>query len=241
MPSRIRYICGGTGPPRLLSYCIRCRHAASNVLLGKCGACGRFGLHIILYIHVVAGTVCFSAVYGLGTCQVVNTVCRMVSLRLGLGCFYRSSSAPPVRHRLFSPCRRRGVSIVPVSVISMRMAMPRQVASGLARAGRDFYLQLQSYAKFVKRANNSLRNIKIIKKIQAVMQKCLNQQPQHRRHTAAPVPCHTQHRTLVAPLSHPPRTSAAPAITPLPHSPSHPCTALSAGHQPPVRQEHVGR
>ena len=61
MPSRIRYICGGTGPPRLLSYCIRCRHAASNVLLGKCGACGCFWLHIILYIHVVAGTVCFSA------------------------------------------------------------------------------------------------------------------------------------------------------------------------------------
>lgn len=163
MPSRIRYICGGTGPPRLLSYCIRCRHAASNVLLGKCGACGRFGLHIILYIHVVAGTVCFSAVYGLDTCQVVNTFCRMVSLRLGLGCFYRSSSAPPVRHRLFSPCRRRGVSIVPVSVISMRMAFPRQVASGFAHAGRDFYSQMQSYAKFVKRANNSLRNIKIIK------------------------------------------------------------------------------
>lgn len=77
MPSRIRYICGGTGPPRLLSYCIRCQHVAGNVLLGKCGACGRFGLHIILYIHVVAGTVCFSAVYGLDTCQVVNTVCRI--------------------------------------------------------------------------------------------------------------------------------------------------------------------
>lgn len=97
MPSRIRYICGGTGPPRLLSYCIRCQHVAGNVLLGKCGACGRFGLHIILYIHVVAGTVCFSAVYGLDTCQVVNTFCRMVSLRLGLGCFYRSSSAPLIR------------------------------------------------------------------------------------------------------------------------------------------------
>lgn len=97
MPSRIRYICGGTGPPRLLSYHIGCRHVAGNVLLGKCGACGRFGLHIILYIHVVAGTVCFSAVYGLDTCQVVNTFCRMVSLRLGLGCFYRSSSAPLIR------------------------------------------------------------------------------------------------------------------------------------------------
>lgn len=54
------------------------------------------GYTLILYVHVVAGTVCFSAVYGLDTCQVVNTFCRMVSLRLGLGCFYRSSSAPPV-------------------------------------------------------------------------------------------------------------------------------------------------
>lgn len=29
--------------------------------------------------------------------KAVNTVCRMVSLRLGLGCFYRSSSAPLIR------------------------------------------------------------------------------------------------------------------------------------------------
>lgn len=168
MPSRIRYICGGTGPPRLLSYCIRCRHAASNVLLGKCGACGRFGLHIILYIHVVAGTVCFSAVYGLDTCQVVNTVCRMVSLRFDFGFLQvvfivHHPHRRYVRHRLSSLRRRRGVSIVPVSVISKRMAFPRQVASGLAHAGRDFYSRMQSYAKFVKRANNSLRNIKIIK------------------------------------------------------------------------------
>lgn len=165
MPSRIRYICGGTGPPRLLSYHIGCRHVAGNVLLGKCGACGRFGLHIILYIHVVAGTVCFSAVlrfrhmsrWLIPFAEWSHFV--LVSVVFIVHHPHRQS----VRHRLFSPCRRRGVSIVPVSVISMRMALPRQVASGFARAGRDFYLQLQSYAKFVKRANNSLRNIKIIK------------------------------------------------------------------------------
>lgn len=165
MPSRIRYICGGTGPPRLLSYCIRCRHAASNVLLGKCGACGRFGLHIILYIHVVAGTVCFSAVLWF----------RHMSRRLipfaewshfvlvSVVFIVHHPHRQSVRHRLFSPCRRRGVSIVPVSVISKRMTLPRQVVSGFAHAGRDFYSRMQSYAKFVKRANNSLRNIKIIK------------------------------------------------------------------------------
>lgn len=86
MPSRIRYICGGTGPPRLLSYCFRCRHAVGNVFW-EVWCLWLFWGDTLYILYMCGGRHCsfFCYVVILSHVKAVNTVCRWFSLRFGFG------------------------------------------------------------------------------------------------------------------------------------------------------------